>query len=78
VLTSPLHPYTRLLLDSIPSVKKKWNRKEFANSDIETKEFRFAGCKFRNRCPLAQDVCVQQRPAVSIKEGGREVYCHFA
>lgn len=78
VLKNPLHPYTRLLLESIPSVKVKWNRTRFANSDMETKEFQFVGCKFRNRCPLAQEVCVQQRPPVVKKEDGREVYCHFA
>jgi peptide/nickel transport system ATP-binding protein len=78
ILTCPLHPYTRLLLDSIPSVKAKWNRTQFANSDIETKEYRFQGCKFRNRCPLAQEICTHQRPAATKKEGGREVYCHFA
>lgn len=78
VLTCPLHPYTRLLLDSIPSVKAKWDRKQFANSDIETKEYQFVGCKFRNRCPLAQEICARQRPAATKKEGEREVYCHFA
>ncbi len=78
VLTDPQHPYTRLLLESIPSVKAKWDRTRFANSDIETKEFRFVGCKFRNRCPLAKDICTDQRPAAVKKDGGREVYCHFA
>jgi peptide/nickel transport system ATP-binding protein len=78
VLTNPLHPYTRLLLDSIPSVKTRWNRKQFANSDLETKEFQFTGCKFYNRCPLAKEICTQQRPSAAKKEGGREVYCHFA
>jgi peptide/nickel transport system ATP-binding protein len=78
VLTSPMHPYTRLLLESIPSVKVKWDRKLYANADMETKEFQFVGCKFRNRCPLAQDICTQQRPQAVKKENGREVYCHFA
>jgi peptide/nickel transport system ATP-binding protein len=78
VLKNPLHPYTRLLLESIPSLKAKWNRTQFANSDIETKEYQFEGCKYRNRCPLAQEICTQQRPRVTKKEGGREVYCHFA
>jgi peptide/nickel transport system ATP-binding protein len=78
VLTEPLHPYTRLLLGSIPSIKTKWERTQFANSDLETKEYRFTGCKFYNRCPLAQEICKNQRPAATLKEGGREVYCHFA
>lgn len=78
VLTTPQHPYTQLLLDSIPAVKRKWERRRMTMSDIETKEFRFEGCKFRTRCPLAQDICGQVRPPALRKEDGREVYCHFA
>lgn len=78
ILTNPQHPYTQLLLDSIPSVKRKWQRTRLALADIEAKEFRFEGCKFRNRCPLAQDICTQQRPPAIRKEDGRDVYCHFA
>lgn len=78
VLRSPQHPYTQLLLDSIPEVRRKWQRTQFAMSDIETKEYRFEGCKFRNRCPLAQEICTHQRPPAVRKEDGRDVYCHFA
>ncbi len=78
VLTDPHHPYTRLLLDSIPGVKRKWDRTRLTLADIETKEYAFEGCKFRNRCPLAQDVCTHQRPPAIRKEDGRDVYCHFA
>jgi oligopeptide/dipeptide ABC transporter ATP-binding protein len=77
VLAQPQHPYTQLLLDSIPSLRHKWERRKFAASDIETKEFQFKGCKFYNRCPLAQDICKHQRPPAVRKEEGREVYCHF-
>lgn len=78
VLSRPQHPYTQLLLDSIPSVKRKWQRSRMAMSDIEVKEYRFEGCKFRNRCPLAQEICDRQRPPALRKEDGRDVYCHFA
>jgi peptide/nickel transport system ATP-binding protein len=78
VLTNPQHPYSQLLLDSIPEVRRKWDRKQFAMSDIETKEYRFEGCKFRNRCPLAEEICTHQRPPAIRKEDGRDVYCHFA
>ena len=47
-------------------------------SDGSAKEFQFEGCRFRNRCPLAEDICKQTRPAPVKKEDGREVYCHFA
>src|SRR5690606_34896474 len=37
VLADPMHPYTCLLLESIPSVKIKWDRKQYVNSDMETR-----------------------------------------
>ena len=78
VLRNPQHPYTRLLLDSIPETNRKWSRQSIALSDIETKEYQFGGCRFRNRCPLAQEVCSQVRPPAIRQADGREVYCHFA
>jgi len=78
VLIDPQHPYTRLLLESIPSTKQKWAKKKMVESDIETKEYRFVGCKFHNRCPLAQDICIQIRPPAKKTADGRDVYCHFA
>jgi peptide/nickel transport system ATP-binding protein len=78
VLTHPQHPYTQLLLESIPTLNRKWERKTIALSDIESKEFQFTACKFCNRCPFVQDVCRHQRPPAVRKEDGRDVYCHFA
>lgn len=79
ILGNPQHPYTQLLLASIPDVTHRWNRKQDVSmSDIETKEYQFAGCRFSNRCPLAEDICRSERPAAIHKEDGRDVYCHFA
>lgn len=78
ILKTPQHPYTQLLLDSIATTKRKWERKTFAASDIETKEFQLDGCRFRNRCPLAQEICTTTRPPALRQEDGRDVYCHFA
>lgn len=77
ILTNPQHPYTRLLLDSIALTNRKWERKPFAASDIESKEFQFTGCRFRNRCSWAEDICIHQRPLPVVQPDGREVYCHF-
>lgn len=78
ILTNPQHPYTQLLLDSIALTDRKWERKPFAASDMEAKEFQFEGCRFRNRCPLAEDICKHERPRPVLQADGREVYCHFA
>ncbi|MEZ4675768.1 MAG: ABC transporter ATP-binding protein [Caldilineaceae bacterium] len=78
ILADPQHPYTQLLLASIPDTRTKWNRQKIALSDIEAKEFGFTGCRFCNRCPIAEDRCRVERPPAIKKEDGREVYCHFA
>jgi peptide/nickel transport system ATP-binding protein len=78
ILRSPKHPYTQLLLDSVAQTNRKWERKIYVASDIEAKEFQFEGCRFRNRCPLAEDICIHERPGPVQLPDGREVYCHFA
>lgn len=78
ILSNPGHPYTRLLLDSIASSRIKWSRTGFVSSDIETEEYQFQGCKFGNRCPIAEDKCIVERPPAIKTTDGREVYCHFA
>ena len=78
ILADPQHPYTQLLLDSIPDIGRKWQREKMALSDIEAKEFQFTGCRFCNRCPIAEEKCVVERPPAIEKPDGRDVYCHFA
>ena len=76
VLRRPLHPYTQLLLDSVPQVGAKWTARE-KMSDVETTEYNFAGCKFANRCPHVMDHCRSIRPQPLQPEPGRDVYCHL-
>lgn len=74
VLTRPMHPYTELLLDSVPTGGKKWAR-DFKLPGIELKEFRNSACKFANRCPFVQPVCRQHKPPRVKIPGEREVLC---
>jgi oligopeptide/dipeptide ABC transporter ATP-binding protein len=78
ILRNPQHPYTQLLLNSVAMTNRKWERKTFAASDIEAKEFQLEGCRFYNRCPLAEDICKHERPQPVRLPDNREVYCHFA
>jgi oligopeptide/dipeptide ABC transporter ATP-binding protein len=78
ILAAPQHPYTQLLLDSIPDIGRKWEKKKIALSDIEAKEFQFEGCRFYNRCPHASDRCMLERPSAKRLADGRDVYCHLS
>jgi peptide/nickel transport system ATP-binding protein len=77
ILADPQHPYTQLLLDSIPHVGRKWQRGKMVLADIESKEFQFEGCRFYNRCPVAKDRCRTERPSAVRLADGRDVYCHL-
>jgi len=61
ILEAPAHPYTELLLDSIPRVGKKWDQ-HVAPPDLETKEYAMSGCKFAGRCAYAKEICRTTRP----------------
>jgi len=75
VLGDPLHPYTRLLKNSIPEPdpNKKWSEKVVLARG-ETEEFLQAGCKFASRCPQAMDICTQVVPQDTML-GDRLVKC---
>ena len=57
VVESPQHPYTQLLINSIPwpDLERKWDNQQYANPDIQ--EISGAGCKFYSRCPNRQTGC---------------------
>jgi oligopeptide/dipeptide ABC transporter ATP-binding protein len=61
VIKHPQHPYTRLLVDSIPwpNLNQRWG-----NDTIKVREGGSAvsGCPFRSRCPEATDICATQPP----------------
>jgi peptide/nickel transport system ATP-binding protein len=75
VLNKPAHPYTELLLESIPRVGKRWDD-NMALPDLESKEYRLGGCKFVTRCPYAKDMCREKRPAMINLEGDHQVLCY--
>jgi peptide/nickel transport system ATP-binding protein len=74
ILTNPSHPYTELLLNSVPTVGKKWAR-NLKLSDSDVKEYQSGACKFAGRCAYVQDVCQQHKPPMVNIAGERQVLC---
>lgn len=76
VLHNPRHPYTRALIDAIsePDPDNVDRVKDIRIKDAEPGD-EYLGCRFRNRCPLAQDKCLQEPPLDY--DGGEGVACFF-
>ncbi|WP_183582681.1 ABC transporter ATP-binding protein [Paenibacillus rhizosphaerae] len=61
ILNDPSHPYTELLLDSIPRVGNKWDE-NVVLSDTDAAEAGSAGCRFSGRCPYVREACRAAEP----------------
>jgi len=76
ILEHPGHPYTELLLDSIPKIGAKWTAKDrLYMGDAEDKVISDTGCKFARRCPYAKDECFQNAPVMIGLEGEHRSLC---
>ncbi|MFI9781223.1 oligopeptide/dipeptide ABC transporter ATP-binding protein [Streptomyces sp. NPDC051956] len=80
VYARPPHPYTRGLLDTVNVPDPSAAAGSGAPLAGETPSAKKppSGCRFRTRCPLAQDACAEVEPPVAAPRGaGHRVACHF-
>jgi oligopeptide/dipeptide ABC transporter ATP-binding protein len=75
VIRSPKHPYTQLLVSSIPlpSKHKIWGGGE--TEEAQQSRQISAGCRFAPRCPKVMDVCWKTKPQYYIPDEDRSVAC---
>jgi oligopeptide/dipeptide ABC transporter ATP-binding protein len=80
----PLHPYTRELLDAMPSIRRVGRRRQERAEPIRSAtdpgqiERPSAGCAYRFRCRLAIARCEVERPQFRLVEPSRWSACHRA
>ena len=74
----PLHPYTWGLLDSMPKLSQNTDKplKAIKGSPPDLK-LTGESCNFHNRCPYAQDLCMEKAPGLIELEKDHYVACHF-
>jgi peptide/nickel transport system ATP-binding protein len=70
----PRHPYTRLLLEAIPKLEGGSFERERQPGELPNPVKPPPGCPFAPRCPLADDRCRAERPAL-LAEGPAQVAC---
>ncbi|MFZ9444368.1 MAG: ABC transporter ATP-binding protein [Ilumatobacteraceae bacterium] len=75
--TKPAHPYTKLLLDSIPVPDPNVEtRKVVIEGEPPSPVNPPTGCRFNPRCPSASDRCRSEEPTMREIEPGHFVACH--
>jgi peptide/nickel transport system ATP-binding protein len=77
LFSDPRHPYTRLLIASLPSFERRLTFRGIPGlppSLVDPPP----GCPFHPRCPRAESRCAADAPAERELPGGRRVRCHFA
>ncbi|MFT4235613.1 MAG: ABC transporter ATP-binding protein [Microbacterium sp.] len=78
VYDRPAHPYTRGLLDSVPAPEVPDGFTGPAlGGDIPSPLNPPSGCRFRTRCPVAQDLCAAEEPEMREIRPGQYAACHF-
>jgi peptide/nickel transport system ATP-binding protein len=81
VYLTPAHPYTRGLIDSAPVADPQAERAKVeagVRGELPSAIHPPSGCRFRTRCPLAQEICAEvEPPLVPFSQNGHEAACHF-
>ena len=72
---NPQHPYTRMLLDAIPQLKKTGHSRTPVQGEVPNPLHPPSGCSFHPRCPLARERCKTERPSL-LNLKGIEIACH--
>ena len=84
VFQPPFHPYTRLLLSSVPEMKLDWLEKTLSTREAQAgiaREVKITerGCPFAERCPVTiPDICVNVRPPLQTLSSGHLFACQHS
>ena len=75
ILENPRHPYTRFLIESLPSLDSREERMSIPGRPPAL-DRPPSGCRFHERCPLAQDICRTVEPELIQIEPRHFTACH--
>jgi oligopeptide/dipeptide ABC transporter ATP-binding protein len=75
----PAHPYTKALIDTIPVADPtaRVEREGHIMGELPSSVDPPSGCRFRTRCPFAQELCAAEEPPLRVFSDGHIAACHF-
>ncbi|MFD2111870.1 dipeptide ABC transporter ATP-binding protein [Thiorhodococcus fuscus] len=73
----PAHPYSRKLMESLPSAQKRHGRLAMISGRVPPLDRAFEGCRFADRCDSVMPICRETVPEWRLLERGRGVRCHL-
>jgi len=77
LFSAPRHPYTQALLQAIPRLDRDRPNPPRLAAELPNPGTTLIGCPFHSRCPQAQALCRQQRPALRQIAAEHQVACHL-
>jgi peptide/nickel transport system ATP-binding protein len=80
VYLRPTHPYTAALLSAIPVPdphRERTRSRIVLRGEVEMEQSAGTGCRFRQRCPFAMDICASVDPEPFVTPSGTTVRCHL-
>lgn len=77
IFSEPLHPYTKMLIESLPTIGDDHLREGVSGRPPSLWED-LTGCRFAPRCPLATEICQAAEPEFKEYRPGHFVACHHA
>ena len=79
LFANPLHPYTRVLLSSIPvpNLDGRGRRREIIHGEVTSPIDPPDACRFCSRCPNAMNICRESEPELREAGHGHLVACHL-
>jgi len=72
-----LHPYTRGLMKSVPSIQGDVDKLYTIRGSVPNLIYPPSGCRFHPRCDFAKDYCTKVKPELIEKEPGHSASCHM-